>query len=124
MREGLAARISSQPDMTICGEAASVDEALAQVPAAAPDLVIVDIQLADLVERLKDRRITLELTDAAKTQIAAAGYDPVYGARPLKRAIQKEVLNPLAMRVLDGTIHDGSHVVADYADGNFVFKSE
>ena len=85
---------------------------------------IVEIQLKGLVERLKDRRITLELTDAAKTQIATAGYDPVYGARPLKRAIQKEVLNPLAMRVLDGSIHDGSNVIADYADGNFVFKSE
>ncbi len=85
---------------------------------------IVEIQLAGLVDRLKDRRITLELTDAAKTQIATAGYDPVYGARPLKRAIQKEILNPLAMRVLAGSIHDGSHIVADYADGNFVFNSK
>jgi ATP-dependent Clp protease ATP-binding subunit ClpB len=85
---------------------------------------IVEIQLAGLVDRLKDRRITLELTDAAKTQIATAGYDPVYGARPLKRAIQKEILNPLAMRVLDGSIHDGSHVLADYSDGKFLFQSK
>ncbi|MBL8067261.1 MAG: ATP-dependent chaperone ClpB [Armatimonadetes bacterium] len=85
---------------------------------------IVEIQLASLADRLKDRRITLELTDAARTQIATAGYDPVYGARPLKRAIQKEVLNPLAMRVLSGEIRDGSHVVADYADGRFTFRVE
>ncbi|MBX3115108.1 MAG: ATP-dependent chaperone ClpB [Fimbriimonadaceae bacterium] len=84
---------------------------------------IVDIQLEQLSERLADRRITLELTDAAKTQIATAGYDPVYGARPLKRAIQREVLNPLALKVLSGEIHDGSHIVADYADGAFTFNS-
>ncbi|QYK53725.1 MAG: ATP-dependent chaperone ClpB [Fimbriimonadaceae bacterium] len=84
---------------------------------------IVDIQLEQLSERLADRRITLELTDAAKTQIATAGYDPVYGARPLKRAIQREVLNPLAMKVLSGEIHDGSHIVADYVDGAFSFNS-
>lgn len=83
---------------------------------------IVEIQLALLADRLKDRRITLELTDAAKTQIATAGYDPVYGARPLKRAMQKEVLNPLAMRVLSGDVRDGSHVVADYSDGRFEFR--
>jgi ATP-dependent Clp protease ATP-binding subunit ClpB len=85
---------------------------------------IVEIQLAGLVDRLADRRITLELTDAAKTQIATAGYDPVYGARPLKRAIQKEILNPLAMRVLSGDVHDGSHIVADYSDGAFNFTSK
>lgn len=85
---------------------------------------IVEIQLEQLSARLADRRITLELTDAAKTQIATAGYDPVYGARPLKRAIQREVLNPLAKRVLDGSVHDGSNVVADYVDGQFVFESK
>ncbi|ARU40572.1 ATP-dependent chaperone ClpB [Armatimonadetes bacterium Uphvl-Ar1] len=85
---------------------------------------IVEIQLAGLVDRLADRRITLELTDAAKTQIATAGYDPVYGARPLKRAIQKEILNPLAMRVLSGDVHDGSHIVADYSEGSFTFTSK
>jgi ATP-dependent Clp protease ATP-binding subunit ClpB len=83
---------------------------------------IVEIQLAGLIERLQDRRITLELTDAAKTQIATAGYDPVYGARPLKRAIQKEIMNPLAMRVLSGEIHDGSHVIADAIEGRFEFR--
>lgn len=85
---------------------------------------IVDIQLEQLSERLADRRITLELTDAAKTQIATAGYDPVFGARPLKRAIQREVLNPLAMKVLSGEVHDGSHIVADYTGGAFGFKNE
>ncbi len=84
---------------------------------------IVEIQLEQLSARLADRRISLELTDAAKTQIATAGYDPVYGARPLKRAIQREVLNPLAKRVLDGSVHDGSNVVADYVNGEFTFSS-
>jgi len=84
---------------------------------------IVEIQLEQLSARLADRRISLELTDAAKTQIATAGYDPVYGARPLKRAIQREVLNPLAKQVLDGSVHDGSNVVADYVNGEFLFMS-
>lgn len=82
---------------------------------------IVEIQLGLLVSRLKDRRISLELTDAAKTQIATAGYDPVYGARPLKRAIQKEVMNPLAMKLLSGEVRDGQDVVVDVSGGEFVF---
>lgn len=84
---------------------------------------IVEIQVKQLAERLKDRRITLELTDAAKTQVATAGYDPVYGARPLKRAIQKDILNPLAMKVLDGSVHDGSHIRVDFEDGAFQFEA-
>ncbi len=82
---------------------------------------IVEIQLGLLIGRLKDRRITLQLTDAAKTQIATAGYDPVYGARPLKRAIQKEVMNPLAMKLLSGEVRDGQDVVVDVSGGEFVF---
>ncbi len=84
---------------------------------------IVEIQVNQLANRLRDRRITLELTDDAKTQIATAGYDPVYGARPLKRSIQKEILNPLAMKVLDGSVVDGSHVRVDYRDGAFQFDA-
>ncbi|MCA0360547.1 MAG: ATP-dependent chaperone ClpB [Armatimonadetes bacterium] len=82
---------------------------------------IVEIQLGLLIGRLKDRRITLQLTDVAKTQIATAGYDPVYGARPLKRAIQKEVMNPLAMKLLSGEVRDGQDVVVDVSGGEFVF---
>ncbi|MEZ5163602.1 MAG: ATP-dependent chaperone ClpB [Fimbriimonadaceae bacterium] len=82
---------------------------------------IVGIQVHLLAERLRDRRIELELTDAAKTEIATAGYDPVFGARPLKRAIQKEVMNPMALALLEGKIRDGEKVIVDFADGQFTF---
>lgn len=85
---------------------------------------IVEIQLRDLRNRLADRRIELELTDAARTQIALAGYDPVYGARPLKRAIQKDIMNPLAKALLDGDIHDGQHVTVDAEADIFSFKAK
>ena len=63
---------------------------------------IVEIQLARLTKRLEQQKITLKLTDAAKALIAREGYDPVYGARPLRRAIQKEILDPLSMQILEG----------------------
>jgi ATP-dependent Clp protease ATP-binding subunit ClpB len=75
---------------------------------------IVDIQLKRLRERLADRHITLELTDAARTHLVRVGYDPAYGARPLKRAIQKEIENVLGRRILEGKVRDGQTVVVDY----------
>ncbi len=75
---------------------------------------IVLIQLHRLRTRLADRNITLELTDAAKTRLVRVGFDPAYGARPLKRAIQKELENPLGRAILEGTIVDGTTVLADY----------
>jgi ATP-dependent Clp protease ATP-binding subunit ClpB len=75
---------------------------------------IVVIQLKRLVERLADRHITLELTDRAKTHLVQVGYDPSYGARPLKRAIQREIENPLGRLLLEGKVRDGQTVVADY----------
>ncbi len=74
---------------------------------------IVDLRLNDLRKLLVDRRITLELTDAAKEAIFQAGYDRAYGARPLKRAIQRMVQDPLAMRILDGRVLHGDRVVVD-----------
>jgi len=71
---------------------------------------IVDIQVNLLRKRLADRRITVRLTDAAKAQLARDGYDPVYGARPLKRMIQKEIENPLARRLLAGEFTEGQCV--------------
>lgn len=82
---------------------------------------IVDIQLHELSKRLAERRIELTLSDAAAEQLAAAGYDPVYGARPLKRAIQHDILNPLAQAILRGEVRDGQAVRVDYADGGFMF---
>jgi ATP-dependent Clp protease ATP-binding subunit ClpB len=78
------------------------------------DLVkVVDIQIAILAGRLKERDLVLELTPGAKEYLAAVGYDPVYGARPLKRAIQTELMDPLAMALLSGEILDGQLVRVD-----------
>jgi len=74
---------------------------------------IVDIQLGRLRKRLGERRVELELTDAAKTHLVSEGYDPAYGARPLKRAIQREVETPLARKILEGAVRDGQTVVVD-----------
>jgi ATP-dependent Clp protease ATP-binding subunit ClpB len=75
---------------------------------------IVEIQLARLRERLAERHITLELTPAARRHLVKAGYDPVYGARPLKRAIQRELETPMARKVLAGELRDGERVSVDY----------
>ena len=74
---------------------------------------IVDLRLDDLRKLLADRRITLELTEPARKAIFKAGYDPAYGARPLKRAIQRLVQDPLAIQILEGKVLHGDHVVID-----------
>jgi ATP-dependent Clp protease ATP-binding subunit ClpB len=78
---------------------------------------IVDIQLRHLAERLAARKLTLELTDTARDLLASEGYDPAFGARPLKRLIQRELQDPLAMKLLAGEIHDGDTVMVD-AEGD------
>jgi len=83
---------------------------------------IVDLQLARLRTRLADRGIVLELTDDAKQVVADAGWDPTYGARPLKRALQRQVENPLALRLLEGEFSDGDAVRVDARDGELVFE--
>jgi ATP-dependent Clp protease ATP-binding subunit ClpB len=83
---------------------------------------IIDIQLAGLVKRLAERKIDVELTDAAKNYLVGEGYDPAYGARPLKRTIQRRVLDPLALRVLEGDFVDGDSVVVDAGRGGLVFE--
>jgi ATP-dependent Clp protease ATP-binding subunit ClpB len=83
---------------------------------------IVELQLARLRERLTDRGLPLELTDGAKEAIAEAGWDPTYGARPLKRAIQRLVENPLALRLLEGEFAEGDTVRVDVKDGEVVFE--
>ena len=83
---------------------------------------IVELQLARLRERLAERRLTLELTEEAKEAIAEAGWDPAYGARPLKRALQRLVENPLALRLLEGEFAEGDTVRVDTRDGELVFE--
>jgi ATP-dependent Clp protease ATP-binding subunit ClpB len=85
---------------------------------------IVDIQIRGLLKRLEDRKIHVELTDAARGYIVSEGYDPMYGARPLKRAIQRRVLDPLALRVLEGEFHEGDRVTVDVGDNGLTFARQ
>ncbi|MBN2061781.1 MAG: ATP-dependent chaperone ClpB [Deltaproteobacteria bacterium] len=82
---------------------------------------IIDIQMGFLRKRLEDKKIFLEITDAVKEYLAKTGFDPVYGARPLKRSIQRLIQDPLAIKMLDGSIGEASRVVVDVEDGEIVF---
>jgi ATP-dependent Clp protease ATP-binding subunit ClpB len=86
--------------------------------------VIVQIQLRHLQARLAERRIILELTTEAANYLAKAGYDPVYGARPLKRVIQRDVETPLAKQIIEGKVLDNSTVTAELHKGRIAFKTE
>jgi ATP-dependent Clp protease ATP-binding subunit ClpB len=84
---------------------------------------IIDIQIDLIRRRLKERKVTLELTENAKNYIAKAGYSPIYGARPLKRALQKLILDNLAMKILEGTFAEGDHIIVDSNDsGEMIFE--
>jgi ATP-dependent Clp protease ATP-binding subunit ClpB len=83
---------------------------------------IVEIQLRRLTKRLEQQKITLDLSDSAKELIAREGYDPVYGARPLKRTIQKEILNPLSIDILEGRVREGQTVKVDAKNGALEFR--
>jgi len=83
---------------------------------------IVEIQLARLQKRLGTQKLHLELSTKARAYLAQEGYDPAYGARPLKRVIQQKILDPLSMEILDGRIHEGQSIKADLVAGELVFK--
>jgi ATP-dependent Clp protease ATP-binding subunit ClpB len=83
---------------------------------------IIDLRLADLAKLLADRKISIELTPAARKAIFKSGYDRAYGARPLKRAIQRLVQDPLATKILDGTVRHGDHVVVDATKAGLTFN--
>jgi ATP-dependent Clp protease ATP-binding subunit ClpB len=86
---------------------------------------VIDIQLGGLLKRLADRKIALTLSPQAKAALVEEGYDPIYGARPLKRTIQRRILDPLALRVLEGAFAEGDHVLVDHgADGMQFTKGE
>jgi len=85
---------------------------------------IVDKETRILAKRLLERKITLELSDNAKSLIAKEGFDPVYGARPIKRTIQRLIIDPLAQKVLSGEFKEGDTVFVDAQDGKIVFWSE
>jgi ATP-dependent Clp protease ATP-binding subunit ClpB len=101
-----------------------IDEIVVFEPLTREDIrKIVDIQLGQLTERLAGRKLTLELTDEATELLANEGYDPAFGARPLKRLIQRELQDPLAMKLLAGEIHDGDSVIVDAKDGELAIEA-
>jgi ATP-dependent Clp protease ATP-binding subunit ClpB len=83
---------------------------------------IVELQVARLIERVRERGIEVELTDGARTLLGNLGYDPTYGARPLKRVIQKRLVDPLALAILEGRFVTGDTVKVDAAEGELVLE--
>jgi len=83
---------------------------------------IVDIQVGRVQKLLKDRKVVLDLTDGARAWLGRVGYDPVYGARPLKRAVQRYLQDPLADLILRGEVPDGSTVKVEEGDGGLVLR--
>jgi len=85
---------------------------------------IVDIQINRMKSYLKDKHVDLELTDRTKTHLSEIGYDPLYGARPLKRAIQTEILNPLASKLLEGSFKTGDIIAVDTEENKVLFSKK
>jgi ATP-dependent Clp protease ATP-binding subunit ClpB len=101
-----------------------LDETILFKPLMMDDILnIVDLQVSDLNRRLEDRRIQIELADGCRAHLAQKGFDPVYGARPLKRVIQKDLETRLGYQMLKGEIGDGSRVTVDYQNGELIFSS-
>jgi ATP-dependent Clp protease ATP-binding subunit ClpB len=84
---------------------------------------IVEIQLRSLRRRLDERGLAIELTEEARAYLANKGYDPAFGARPLKRLIQREIQDPLALRLLAGEIRDGDTVTIDVSPDGLAFRT-
>jgi ATP-dependent Clp protease ATP-binding subunit ClpB len=100
-----------------------VDDIIVFSPLGKEQLVkIIDLRLEELRRLLADRKISIELTDATKDLLFAEGFDPNFGARPLKRAIQKLIQDPLALKILDGEVLHGDHVVVDAKNGKMQFE--
>src|SRR5438093_3486369 len=101
-----------------------IDETIVFHPLGREDLrAIVEIQLQNVRGRLADRKITLDVSDSAKDLLAEAGFDPVYGARPLRRTVQRMLLDPLAQRVLSGEFHEGHTLRVDADPQGLTFSA-
>jgi ATP-dependent Clp protease ATP-binding subunit ClpA len=101
-----------------------IDEIIIFEPLTRAELLqIVDLLADEVRERMSDRDINFELTPAARDQVVEEGYDPAFGARPLRRTVQRRIENELARRILTGEFHDGQCVVVDYAGGEFTFTA-
>jgi ATP-dependent Clp protease ATP-binding subunit ClpC len=99
-----------------------IDEIIVFDPLTEEDLKkIIELLLTDVRDRLSDRKVGLELTDAAKEALVKEGYDPIYGARPLRRTIERRIANPLSRRILAGEFGEGETALVDYGDGEYVF---
>ena len=85
---------------------------------------IVDLMVEDLRKRLVDRKLGIELTKKAKSWLAEVGYDPTYGARPLRRAIERYIENPLSSNLLRGELKEGNTVTVDLKDGELTFNTK
>ncbi len=83
---------------------------------------IVEIQIGLLKQRLSEKQIRLSLTPEAQNHLAREGYDPVYGARPLKRVIQRDLLNPLSLKLIDGSVQAGDEITVDFEEGQLIFR--
>jgi len=101
-----------------------IDDIVIFHPLGLPELMsIIEIQMKNLKQRLAEKKLTLALTDRAKKYLAQEGYDPIYGARPLKRIIQRDILNPLALQLLQGDFKEGDTIEADFSPNrNLVLK--
>jgi ATP-dependent Clp protease ATP-binding subunit ClpC len=99
-----------------------IDEIIIFDPLTEADLKrIVELLLADVRERLADRKVELELTEAAKEALVREGYDPVFGARPLRRVIERRIANPLSKRILAGEFDEGDTALVGYENGEYTF---
>ena len=83
---------------------------------------IVALELTQLSHRFAEKEMALTLSESAKAELVERGFDPVYGARPLRRTLQRDILNPLAIQMLEGIFHDGDAIIVDFEDGAFVFR--
>jgi len=102
-----------------------IDDIIIFDPLTEDDLKrIVELLLRDVGERLGDRKLELELSEDAKAALVHEGYDPVYGARPLRRVIERRIANPLSKRILSGEFKDGDSVEVTYADGEYAFAKK
>ncbi len=100
-----------------------IDETIVFDPLTEDDLKqIVELLLRDVRERLAERHIGLELTEAAKAALVKEGFDPVFGARPLRRTIERRVANPLSRRILEGSFEEGDTALVDFSDGEYAFE--
>ena len=102
-----------------------IDEIIVFDPLTEEDLKqIVELLLKDVRERLADRQVGLELTEAAKAALVKEGFDPIFGARPLRRTIERRVANPLSRRILAGEFAEGDTALVDYRDGDYAFEKK